>query len=81
MGVSKKQWRNWSLPSKLTAIGAVLSAVSLGLYIIEKTFNATSETEDPKSVNSVNASTGISNSGDMKIEGNVTIKKNDGESQ
>ena len=36
---SKKQWETWSLPSKLTAIGALLGLLSFGLYFLEKTFN------------------------------------------
>ena len=36
---NKKQWKAWSLPSKLTAIGALIGFVSLGLYITEKSFD------------------------------------------
>ena len=35
---SKQQWQKWSLPSKLTAIGALLGVISLGLYGLEKAF-------------------------------------------
>ena len=35
---TKKQWQRWSLPSKLTAIGALLSIISFGTYAIEKSF-------------------------------------------
>lgn len=35
----KKQWNSWSLPSKLTAIGALLGFLSFGLYFSEKVFN------------------------------------------
>jgi hypothetical protein len=38
---SIQQWRNWSLPSKLTAIGTLVAAISLGLYGIEKTVQLT----------------------------------------
>lgn len=31
---SKKQWENWTLPSKLTAIGAYLGIISLLIYLI-----------------------------------------------
>ena len=34
-----KKWKNWSLPSKLTAIGALIGILSLGLYIVEKSFD------------------------------------------
>jgi hypothetical protein len=36
--VSRHQWRTWSLPSRLTAIGTLVGVVSLVLYIGEKTF-------------------------------------------
>jgi len=35
----KKQWKNWSLPSKLTAIGALLGFLSFSFYFFEKSFN------------------------------------------
>ena len=35
---SKQQWRQWSLPSKLTAIGALVGVISLSLYGLEKGF-------------------------------------------
>ena len=35
---SREQWAKWSLPSKLTAIGALMGVLSLGLYIAEKSF-------------------------------------------
>ena len=34
----KKQWNDWSLPSKLTAIGTLLGFLSLGVYLVEKTY-------------------------------------------
>ncbi len=33
---SRGQWRQWSLPSRLTAIGTLVGVVSLGLYLAEK---------------------------------------------
>ena len=33
---SKYQWQRWSLPSKLTAIGALVSVMSLSFYFLEK---------------------------------------------
>ena len=36
---NKKQWNSWSLPSKLTAIGALFGFLSLGFYFVEKAFN------------------------------------------
>ncbi len=36
---NKKQWDAWSLPSKLTAIGALVGFLSLSLYITEKSFD------------------------------------------
>lgn len=36
---SKKQWKTWSLPSKLTTFGALIGFLSLSFYILEKTFN------------------------------------------
>ncbi len=36
---NKKQWKTWSLPSKLTAIGALLGFLSFSFYFLEKTFN------------------------------------------
>ena len=35
---SREQWTNWSLPSKLTAIGALVGVLSLGFYLAEKSF-------------------------------------------
>ena len=35
---TSKQWRNWSLPSKLTAIGALLALFTTAVFIIEKTY-------------------------------------------
>jgi hypothetical protein len=36
---NKKQWKSWSLPTKLTAIGALLGFLSFSFYFLEKTFN------------------------------------------
>lgn len=36
---SRTQWRAWSLPSKLTAIGALLAFVSFGWYAVEKLYH------------------------------------------
>jgi hypothetical protein len=36
---SRRQWKSWSLPSKLTAIGTLLGVISLGLYAVEKSFH------------------------------------------
>ena len=33
---STKQWKSWSLPTKLTAIGTLVGLVSLGLYVLDK---------------------------------------------
>lgn len=38
---TKKQWQQWSLPSKLSAIGVLLAIISLGAYIIEKAYQIT----------------------------------------
>lgn len=35
---TKKQWKNWSLPSKLTALGTLLAIITFGIYIVEKTY-------------------------------------------
>jgi hypothetical protein len=35
---SRQQWQKWSLPSKLTAIGTLLGAISLALYGLDKAF-------------------------------------------
>jgi len=35
---TKSQWKKWSTPSKLTAIGTLVGILSLGVYLIEKTF-------------------------------------------
>lgn len=34
----KRQWKNWSLPSKLTAIGTLVGVLSFGGYLIEKVY-------------------------------------------
>lgn len=34
----KAQWKSWSLPSKLTAIGTLIGVLSLSLYFAEKLF-------------------------------------------
>lgn len=36
MTPTKKQWKQWSLPSKYTAIGLVITVLSLGLYFNDK---------------------------------------------
>lgn len=36
---SKAQWKSWSLPSKLTAIGTLVAVFSLVLYVTEKSFD------------------------------------------
>ena len=33
---TKKQWLSWSLPSKLTALGTLITIISLGLYLLDK---------------------------------------------
>ncbi|ASJ70342.1 hypothetical protein [Granulosicoccus antarcticus] len=33
---TRKQWKSWSLPSKLTAIGTFVGLLSFGFYLIEK---------------------------------------------
>lgn len=33
---SRSQWKDWSLPNKLTAIGTLVGVLSLGLYLGEK---------------------------------------------
>jgi tetratricopeptide (TPR) repeat protein len=43
----KKQWKNWSLPSKLTAISALLAILSISLYFLEKTFDLISYLRSP----------------------------------
>jgi hypothetical protein len=35
---SKQQWQKWSLPSKLTLIGALFGLISLSLYGLDKAF-------------------------------------------
>lgn len=36
---TKRQWKSWSLPSKLTAIGTLVGVISLGLYLRDKAFD------------------------------------------
>jgi len=36
---SRTQWKSWSMPSKLTAIGAYVGVVALALYLCELSFN------------------------------------------
>ncbi|HCM1426339.1 TPA: hypothetical protein N2909_002618 [Vibrio parahaemolyticus] len=36
---NKKQWKSWSLPSKLTLIGTLAGLFSLGFYVIEKGYS------------------------------------------
>ncbi len=36
---SRRQWAQWSLPSKLTAIGALLAVLSLCFYFVEKGYS------------------------------------------
>jgi hypothetical protein len=43
------QWLRWSLPSKLTAIGVLLSIISVGTYAIEKIFHITQYLRHPAS--------------------------------
>ncbi len=35
---SIKQWKSWSLPSKLTAIGAYAGVIALFLFLVEKAY-------------------------------------------
>jgi len=35
---NKKQWKNWSLPSKYTFIGFIIGTLALGLYIGERSY-------------------------------------------
>jgi hypothetical protein len=36
---NKRQWKTWSIPSRLTAISALLALLSLSFYFLEKAFN------------------------------------------
>lgn len=45
---SRGQWKQWSLPSKLTAIGALVGVLSLGLYVAEKSFGLISPATGPR---------------------------------
>ena len=36
---TRRQWKGWSLPSKLTAIGTLVGLISLGLYLAEKSYD------------------------------------------
>lgn len=36
---NSKQWKNWTLPSKLTAIGTLCGLMSIGVIILEHTYN------------------------------------------
>lgn len=38
---TRNQWNGWSLPSKLTALGALLALISLLLYLTEKAIDVT----------------------------------------
>jgi len=44
---SRSQWKQWSLPSKLTAIGTLVGALSLGLYLGEKSLRVFSPSFRP----------------------------------
>ncbi len=39
---TKKQWKSWSLPSKLTAIGTLVGILSFGAYLFEKVYGLSS---------------------------------------
>ena len=58
---NKKQWNSWSLPSKLTAIGALLAFLALGFYLVEKVFNIVDWTmqDDQKTVIKPEVSVGL----------------------
>lgn len=43
---SKKQWSNWTLPSKLTAIGTFVGVLSLTGFLIDKSFQLIPSSED-----------------------------------
>ena len=42
---SSKQWTQWSLPSKLTAVGTLIGAVSLMFYLVDKSISFWSHSE------------------------------------
>ncbi|HHX8370625.1 TPA: hypothetical protein ACVOYU_004707 [Vibrio alginolyticus] len=42
---SKKQWKAWSLPSKLTAIGTLAGVLSLCFYLFEKGYSLVENSE------------------------------------
>lgn len=37
---TKSQWNDWTLPSKLSAVGAYIAIVSLAIFLIGKSFDA-----------------------------------------
>ena len=39
---TKKQWQAWSLPSKLGAIGTLVTILAFGAYVTEKTYGVVS---------------------------------------
>lgn len=39
---TKNQWNNWSLPSKLTAIGTLVGILSFAAYLVEKGYGLSS---------------------------------------
>jgi hypothetical protein len=47
---SSKQWARWSLPSKLTAVGTLIGAVSLALYLVDKGVNFSSRSDSAPDV-------------------------------
>ena len=55
---SRKQWKSWSLPSRLTAIGALLGVISLGLYMAEKFYSLSDHVFGKRSPNTTVSSTG-----------------------
>ena len=35
---TRNQWKNWSLPSKLTALGLLATIMSIAIFLVDKTF-------------------------------------------
>jgi hypothetical protein len=50
---SKKQWKSWSLPSKLTVVGVLLGIVSLTLWGVDKVADLMKETASKADVEAI----------------------------
>ena len=47
---SSKQWAQWSLPSKLTAVGTLFGALSLAFYLVDKAVSFSSHNDSAPDV-------------------------------